>query len=399
MRILILGGDGYLGWPTAMYLSKLGYDVAVVDNYFRRWACHELDIEPLIPVPNLHQRARLWRDISGIDIQVAIGDITDYSFVSKCFTGEAFSQDNQRSQAGGNERVPDAVVHYAEQPSAPYSMMSREKAVFTLTNNLVGTANLIHAVKEFNPDCHIVKLGTMGVYGTPNIDIEEGYLEVKHKGREHTFLYPKTPGSLYHLTKSQDGDMLYFYCRIWDMRVTDLNQGPVYGISTEESGSDERLLSIFNYDDVFGTVLNRFLVQAVAGFPLTVYGKGGQIRGYLNIKDTLACVELSIRSPAEKGQYRVFNQFVETFSVNDLAVKVQRAGRLLGLNVDVRNIENPRKEAEEHYYNPVHTGLIGLGLDPHYLTDEVLAEMLEFILKYRDRINKGYILPRVKWKC
>ena len=267
-----------------------------------------------------------------------------------------------------------------------------------MTNNLVGTANLIHAVKEFKPDCHIVKLGTMGVYGTPNIDIEEGYLNVEHKGRKHTFLYPKAPGSLYHLTKAQDGDMLYFYCRMWDIGVTDLNQGPVYGISIEKSGHDERLLSIFNYDDVFGTVLNRFLVQAVSCFPLTVYGKGGQVRGYLNIKDTLACVELSIRNPAEKGQYRVFNQFVETFSVNELAEKVQRVGRQLGLNVEVKNIENPRKEAEEHYYNPVHTGLMDIGLEPHYLTDEVLAEMLEFVLKYKERINKGYILPRVKWK-
>ncbi len=401
MKVLILGGDGYLGWPTAMYLSKLGYDVAVVDSYFRRWACHELDTEPLISVPNLQQRAQLWKDVSGIDIQVAIGDITDYSFLSKCFTGQAFERPkvkDQRLKSGGYRGCPDAIVHYAEQPSAPYSMMGREKAVFTLTNNLVGTANLIHAVKEFNPDCHIVKLGTMGVYGTPNIDIEEGYLDVEHKGRRHTFLYPKAPGSLYHLTKAQDGDMLYFYCRMWDIRVTDLNQGPVYGIHTQESGHHERLLSIFNYDDIFGTVLNRFLVQAVSGFPLTVYGRGGQVRGYLNIKDTLACVELSIRKPADMGQYRVFNQFVETFSVNELARKVQDVGRQLGLNVEVRNIENPRKEAEEHYYNPVHTGLIDMGLKPHYLTDEVLAEMLEFVLKYKERINQGYILPRVKWE-
>ncbi len=398
MKVLILGGDGYLGWPTAMHLSRLGYDVSVVDNYFRRWACHELDTEPLIPVPNLRQRARLWKELSGIDIHVAIGDITDYSFLSECFTGRAFLADKGTSPESDHRRPPDAVVHYAEQPSAPYSMMDREKAVFTLTNNLVGTANLIHAVKEYNPDCHIVKLGTMGVYGTPNIDIEEGYLEVEHKGRRHTFLYPKAPGSLYHLTKAQDGDMLYFYSRMWDLRVTDLNQGPVYGIRTEESSDDERLLSIFNYDDVFGTVLNRFLVQAVSGFPLTVYGKGGQVRGYLNIKDTLACIELSIRNPAEKGRYRVFNQFVETFSVNELAEMVQRAGGHLGLNVEVKRIENPRKEAEEHYYNPVHTGLMDIGLKPHYLTDEVLVEMLEFVLKYRERINKGYILPRVRWE-
>jgi UDP-sulfoquinovose synthase len=276
-------------------------------------------------------------------------------------------------------------------------MIDQEKAVFTLTNNLVGTANLIYAVKEYNPDCHIVKIGTMGVYGTPNVDIEEGYLDVEHKGRKHTFLYPKCPGSLYHLTKAQDGDLLYFYVRMWDIRVTDLNQGPVYGIETDETPGDDRLLTIFNYDDVFGTVLNRFLVQAAVGFPLTVYGKGGQIRGYLDIRDTLACVELSIRNPADRGHYRVFNQFVETFTVNQLAEKVVRAGKNLGIHVEIKNIPNPRREAEEHYYNPAHTGLLDLGLEPHYLTDELATGMLSFVVKYKDQIREDYILPKVTW--
>ncbi len=389
-KVLILGGDGYLGWPTAMHLARLGYKVAAVDNYFRRWACHELNVEPLVDVPNMQLRAALLRELTGLTVHVAVGDITNYDFLRRVFDGRALGPD-------WGPEPPDAVVHYAEQPSAPYSMIDREKAVFTLTNNLVGTANLIHAVREFNRDCHIVKLGTMGVYGTPNIDIEEGYLEVEHKGRRHTFLYPKCPGSLYHLTKAQDGDMLYFYVRMWDLRVTDLNQGPVYGIVTDESLDDDRLLSIFNYDDVFGTVLNRFLVQAACGFPLTVYGKGGQTRGYLNIKDTLACVELSIRSPASRGQYRVFNQFVETFTVNELAEKVVRAGSALGLRVEVKSIPNPRREAEDHYYNPAHTGLLDLGLKPHPLTDEVAASMLAFVLKYKDRIHRDYILPRVSW--
>jgi UDP-sulfoquinovose synthase len=381
MRILILGGDGYLGWPTAMYLSRRGHDVAVVDNYFRRRACVELNCEPLLPVPNLHQRAELWQAVSGKHIQVFVGDICDYQFLSRVF----------------REAGPDGVVHYAEQPSAPYSMMGREAAVFTLTNNLVSTCNLIHAVAELNPDCHIVKLGTMGVYGTPNIDIEEGYLEVEHKGRKHTFLYPKAPGSLYHLTKAQDGDMLYFYCRMWDIRVTDLNQGPVYGVQTEESAQDDRLAPIFNYDDIFGTVLNRFIVQAVAGIPLTVYGNGGQTRGYLNIKDTMACVELALLHPADPGQYRVFNQFVETFSVNDLAVQVRAAGKQLSLEVKINKIPNPRREAEEHYYKPAHTGLKDLGLQPHYLTSEVLTKMLRIAIKYKHRINRDKIVPQVKW--
>jgi UDP-sulfoquinovose synthase len=382
MRALILGGDGYLGWPTAMYLSQRGHEVAVVDNYFRRRACTELNCEPLLATPNLHQRAKLWQALSGCRVEVFIGDACDYPFLSRVF----------------QEFAPEAVVHYAEQPSAPYSMMSREAAVFTLTNNLVSTCNLVHAVARFNPDCHIVKLGTMGVYGTPNIDIEEGYLEVEHKGRKHKFLYPKTPGSIYHLTKAQDGDMLYFYCRMWDIRVTDLNQGPVYGVQTEESAQDDRLAPIFNYDDIFGTVLNRFIVQAVAGYPLTVYGEGGQTRGYLNIKDTMACVELSLLHPADPGQYRVFNQFVETFSVNELAGKVREAGRQLGLEVQINKIPNPRREAEEHYYNPAHTGLLSLGLSPHYLTTQTLADMLTFVSRHGDGINADYTLPRVTWQ-
>ena len=382
MRVLILGGDGYLGWATAMNFSRKGFEVAVVDNYFRRRACTELNREPLLPVPNLHQRAALWQALSGCQIGVHIGDVCDYPFLLGVF--RSFN--------------PDAVVHYAEQPAAPYSMLGHREAVFTLTNNLVSTANVIYAVKEHNRNCHIIKLGTMGVYGTPNIDIEEGYLEVTHKGRSHTFLYPKTPGSLYHLTKAQDGDLLYFYCRMWDIRVTDLNQGPVYGLETEESRHDQRLLPIFNYDDIFGTVLNRFLVQAVAEVPLTVYGEGGQTRGYLNLMDTLACVELALRQPAASGQYRVFNQFVETFSVNELAARVQAAGQKMGLPVKINHIPNPRREAEEHYYNPAHTGLLDLGLQPHYLTEEVLAEMLELIRAHKSQINKDLIFPRVTWQ-
>lgn len=382
MRILILGGDGYLGWPTAMYLSRRGHEVVVVDNYFRRWASTELNREPLILVLNLHQRTALWEAISGHRVQVRIGDVCDYPFLKDIF----------------RDFRPEGVVHYAEQPSAPYSMMNHKQAIFTLTNNLVSTANLIYAVNEINSDCHLVKLGTMGVYGTPNIDIEEGYLEVEHKGRKQRFLYPKSPGSLYHVTKAQDGDLLSFFCRMWGIRVTDLNQGPVYGMETEESWGDDRLAPIFNYDDVFGTVLNRFLVQAVAGVPLTVYGKGGQTRGYLNIKDTMACVELALLHPASPGEYRVFNQFVETFSVNDLADKVKEAGQELDLKVKVQHIPNPRLEAEEHYYNPVHTGLMSLGLKPHYLDVPTLQEMLRLVQKYRERIDPALILPQVRWR-
>ena len=381
MRILILGGDGYLGWPTAMNLSARGHEVAVVDNYLRRRLCREVKVKPLFDVRQLDQRCAIWEGLTGNTIPYFIGDLTEWEFVEKVF----------------HEFVPDAIVHYAEQPSAPYSMMNRPAATLTLHNNLLVTANLIFGVREFCPDAHIVKLGTMGEYGTPDIDIEEGWLEVKHKGRAHKFLYPRQAGSLYHTTKIMDTDLLWFYVRTWKLRVTDLMQGPVYGIFTAETEDDERLLPFFNYDEIFGTVLNRFVIQAVAGHPLTVYGKGGQTRGYLNIKDTLNCVRLSLESPAKEGELRIFNQFTETFSVNELAAKVKTTGAQLGLKVTIRNIDNPRIEAEEHYYNPRHTGLIQLGLEPHYLTEEVLAQLLAFVVRYKNNIIQDNIYRKVNW--
>ncbi|MCK4604712.1 MAG: NAD-dependent epimerase/dehydratase family protein [Deltaproteobacteria bacterium] len=381
MKILILGGDGYLGWPTAMAFARKGHDVWVVDNYFRRGLCRDLDVEPLFPIPNLLERVRLWKEISGKDIKVRIGDCCDYSFLSEVF----------------QECQPDVVIHYAEQPSAPYSMLNHKAASLTLTNNLQSTLNIIWAVREHSSNCHIIKLGTMGEYGTPNIDIEEGWIEIDHKGRKERFLFPRQAGSLYHTTKIQDTDLLWFYVRTWGLRVTDLMQGPVYGLSTDETALDERLSTIFNYDELFGTVLNRFVVQAVTGYPLTVYGKGGQTRGYLNIRDTLACVELALLEPAEAGEFRVFNQVTETFSVNELAAKVAKIGKERGHNVEIKSIENPRVELEEHYYNPTYTGLKDLGLTPHYLTDEVLHEMFDVVEKYKDNIQEHKIFRGIKW--
>lgn len=381
MRILILGGDGYLGWPTAMHLSGQGHEVAIADNYLRRNLMRDEDVEPLYPVANLHERIRIWKEHSGKDIACFIGDLNEWDFIARIF----------------REFQPEAIIHYAEQPSAPYSMLRREAATLTLSNNLGVTANVIFAVREFTPDAHIVKLGTMGEYGTPNIDIEEGWLDIEHKGRKDKFLYPRQAGSLYHTTKVMDTDLLWYYVRMWGLRVTDLMQGPVYGIFTDESEHDDELLTFFSYDELFGTVLNRFIVQAVAGYPLTVYGKGGQTRGYLNIKDTLNCVRLSLENPANKGELRIFNQFTETFSVNELADKVQKAGRNFGLNVEVKNIENPRKELEEHYYNPKHTGLLELGLVPNLLTEEVLAKMLEKVISSRNGISHHKIFRGTKW--
>lgn len=381
MRVIILGGDGYLGWPTAMHFAARGHDVMVVDNYLRRNIARETCSEALMPNPNLIERVRIFQSISGYKISAEIGDCCDFRFMERIFA----------------DFVPDAVVHYAEQPSAPYSMIGYDEAQRTLSNNLNVTFNVIWAVMKHAPECHIIKLGTMGEYGTPNIDIEEGWIEIEHEGRKDTFLYPRQAGSLYHTTKVLDTDLLWFYVRTHNIRVTDLMQGPVYGLSTPETEQDDGLLPNFHYDDIFGTVVNRFLVQAVAGVPLTVYGKGGQVRGYLNLNDTLQCVDLAMTKPPEQGQLRILNQFTETFSVNELADKVQKVGNQMGLNVEIKSIENPRKEKEEHYYNPKHSALLELGLKPHPMTDEVVAEMLDKVILYKQQIDKSKILPRIKW--
>lgn len=394
MHILILGGDGYLGWPTAMYLSQAGYDVTVVDNYFRRNSCLELDVGMLYPLPSLVERAAIWNQHSGKEIKVVIGDLTDPEFLRSFFTT---SVQHSFSTSKKDFGVPEAVVHYAEQPSAPYSLLNYRYANTTLSNNLLVTNNLMFAVRDFSRDTHIVKLGTMGEYGTPNIDIEEGWLEISHKGRKDTFLFPRQAGSLYHTSKIMDTDLLWFGVRMWDLQVTDLMQGPVYGIETEESKIDERLRTIFNYDEIFGTVINRFIVQAVVGYPLTVYGAGGQTRGYINIKDTLQCVRRAVENPAATGELKIFNQIMETFSVAQLAELTCRVGKDLGYEVQVQRIENPRKEAEEHYYNPCYEGLMDLGVKPHYLTDEVMSEMLKVVESNKDAIRDDVIFRGVKW--
>lgn len=382
MRILILGGDGYLGWATAMHLSAKGHQIVVVDSYLRRELMRNNLTESLFLAGSLEERADEWRRLSNQAIEVVIGDLTSWDVMAALFrSGQT-----------------DAVIHYAEQPSAPFSMKDRESATLTLTNNLTVTMNLIQAVREFSPATHIVKLGTMGEYGTPNIDIEEGWIDVTHNGRSDRFLFPRAAGSLYHTTKIMDTDLLWFYVRVWGLRVTDLMQGPVYGIETDESrqGGDN-LLPHFAYDEIFGTVLNRFIVQAVAGVPLTVYGKGGQTRGYLNLRDTLQCVSLAVANPPSKGEMRIYNQFVETFSVNDLAARVQEAGRTIGIDVRIQHLPNPRIEREEHYYNPKHEALQSLGLRPNPLTVEELTGMIEIVRRFQNRIQVETIVRNVRW--
>jgi UDP-sulfoquinovose synthase len=383
VRILILGGDGYLGWPTAMRFSARGHDVHVVDNYLRRRAHEEAGTDSLIPIlPGLQERTAAWKDVTGLTIGHTEGDLCEWDVVESLF----------------RDFEPETVVHYGEQPSAPYSMKDRAHAVFTQTNNVVGTLNVLWAMRERAPDCHLVKLGTMGEYGTPDIDIEEGFIEITHNGRTDTLPFPKLPGSLYHLSKVHDSHNIHFACRVWGLRATDLNQGVVYGIETEETALDPRLATRFDYDDVFGTALNRFCVQAVIGHPLTVYGRGGQTRGYLNIVDTLQCVELAVANPAGAGEMRVYNQFTESFSVVDLADIVQRAGKEFGLDIVVNPIENPRFEAEEHYYNPRHQKLLDLGLEPSLLSDTLVESMLDAISEHRDRVLADHILPRDRWR-
>ena len=381
MRIMVLGGDGYLGWPTSMMLAARGHEVCAVDNYLRRNLARETDSDPLMVCPNLPTRAEVFRGAYDRSVRVEILDCTDF----------------RRLEWLVKDFGPDAIVHYAEQPSAPYSMMGFPEAQRTLTNNIGVTFNVIWAILQHAPKCHLVKLGTMGEYGTPNIDIEEGWLDVEHHGRSQKFLYPRQAGSLYHTTKILDTDLLWFYVRTCGLRVTDLMQGPVYGLDSGESAADPRLVPNFHYDDIFGTVVNRFLAQAVAGVPLTVYGKGGQTRGYLNLKDTLQCIELAIRNPVASGELRILNQFTEQFSVNELAERVRDAARRLGIDVAIRQIANPRKELEEHYYNAKHSALIQLGLEPTLMSEAVLAEMLERVRVHKDAIDLRKVLPRVAW--
>ena len=382
MRILILGGDGYCGWPTALHFSYRGHEVAIVDNFSRRLWDHEIGGMTLTAIAPLSDRLRSWKRLTGKSIESFIGDVCDYEFLSSVF--KTFE--------------PETVVHFAEQRSAPYSMIDRQHAVFTQVNNVVGTLNVLFAVKEFQPDCHLVKLGTMGEYGTPNIDIEEGFIKIQHNGREDILPFPKQPGSFYHLSKVHDSHNIAFCCKIWGVQATDLNQGVVYGAVTDEVALDQSLVNRFDYDEIFGTALNRFCVQAAIDHPITVYGRGGQTRGFLDIRDTVRCVELACLHPAQHGEFRVFNQFTEQFSVLQLARMVEAAGNKLGLNVTIEHLPDPRVEAEEHYYNAKHTKLTDLGLKPHLLSESLLDSLLNIALENRERIDESLLLPRVNWR-
>ena len=379
MKILVLGGDGYLGWPTALHLSQVGHDVAVLDNFARRGYDFEMGVDSLVPIEPLQTRIKVWRELTGKSIDCYIGDLTDADFTYHVV------RDSQ----------PDTIVHFAEQRAAPYSMVDRKHAVYTQVNNVVGTLNVLYAIAEIDPEIHLVKLGTMGAYGTPNIDIEEGWLEIEHKGRKDRVLFPKRPGSFYHLSKVHDSHNIEFACRIWGIRATDLNQGVVYGQQTPETARDDRLATRYDYDAVFGTVLNRFVIQSVLGLPLTVYGNGSQVRGIIEIRDTVRCLQLACEKPADRGEFRVFNQMTQSLSITSMAETIARVSPE---KVTIEYLSNPRVEEEGHHYNVVHSGIVDLGLDPHLLSDTLIESLFEITKRYAHRVKPDAMTPTIDWR-
>ena len=382
MRIAVLGADGYLGWPTALHLSARGHDVVAVDSLVRRRWDEECGTDSLTPIASIADRLARWQAESGHKIGWHQIDLCDAAAVDELI----------------RTTQPDAIVHFAEQRSAPYSMISPRHGVETQVNNVVGTLNVLLSVRDHAPDCHVIKLGTMGEYGTPNIDIEEGFIEIEHNGRHDRMLYPKQPGSLYHLSKVHDSHNLDFACRIWDLRATDLNQGVVYGTTTDETALHPQLITRFDYDGIWGTVLNRYCVQAAVGEPLTVYGKGGQTRGFLDIRDTVRCIELAALNAPAAGEYRVYNQFTEQFTVLGLAEKVEHARAAHGLPTTIAHVPNPRREKEEHYYNAKHQRLLDLGLEPHALSDTLLDHVVQTVEANVSRVRRNTIEATIDWR-
>ena len=382
MRIIVLGADGYLGWPTALHLSAKGHDVVAVDNLVRRRWDRVCGTHSLVPIASMERRVARWEEVSGRRIEWRKLDLNDADAV------EALVRDGR----------PDAIVHFAEQRSAPFSMMSRAHAVETQVNNVVGNLNVLFAMRDHAPDCHLVKLGTMGEYGTPNIDIEEGFIDITHNGRTDRLPFPKMPGSMYHLSKVHDSHNIHFTCRIWGLRATDLNQGVVYGANTAETALHRELATRFDYDGIWGTVLNRFCVQAAIGRPLSVHGKGGQTRGFLDIRDTVRCIELAALNPPAAGEYRVFNQFTEQFSINDLAERVKHARAEHGLPTEIVHQPNPRVELDTHYYNAKHQHLLDLGLEPHALADTLIDDVISVVERHSSRVRAHTLLTAVDWR-
>ena len=379
MKIAILGGDGFVGWPTTLHLSNLGHEVHIIDNLSRRWIDTELGVQSLTPMDSIQERCRIWHDLTGRRLHFHLLDLA----------GEY-----ERVKAWLIEHRPDAIIHFAEQRAAPYSMKSDRHKVYTVNNNVNATHNLLAALVELGLDTHVVHLGTMGVYGydTAPIDLPEGYFDVSfvdRNGDTHAreILYPTKPGSVYHLTKSLDQLLFEFYARNDDLRITDLHQGIVWGTQTTQTRLDERLINRFDYDGDFGTVLNRFLVQAALGTPLTVHGTGGQTRAFINLQDSVRCVRLAVESGADvTGRVRVMNQITETHCVRDLAHLVSRV-----TGAEIAEVANPRNEADVNELSARNSRLLALGLDPILLETGLLEESLDIAKKYADRADLSRI--------
>ena len=384
MRVLICGMDGYLGWSLALHLAKRGHEVAGFDNFSRRSVVAEIGSQSMTPIQNMENRVKAAKEVHGLKMRFGRGSTLDYGYLRDVL----------------KESKPDAIVHLAEQPSAPYSMMDREHAVYTQQNNVIGTLNLLFEMREYARGAQLVKLGTMGEYGTPNVAIPEGFFDVEYRGRKDTLPFPRQAGSWYHWSKVHDTGNVAFACKIWGLRSTDIMQGVVYGTRTPEM-SDERLLTRFDFDEAFGTAVNRFCAQAAIGYPMSPYGTGQMKRGFIALVDSIQCMTLAIEHPPREGEYRVFNQLDEVYGIGELAQKVAKVAReKLGLKTEVKGIEDPRIEMQEHFYSVDNQHLKDLGFKPTRSLEEELEIMLGDCVRYKSRIEekKEHIAPTVTWK-
>ena len=383
MRVLICGVDGYLGWSLAQHLAARGHEVAGIDDHSRRRWVAEMNSDSALPIAPMAGRLQVFQETFGRELRFWEGDLKEYSLIERAF----------------REFEPEAVVHLGECPSAPYSMIDVHHAVDVHNNNVGSTFNLLFAIRDLAPETHLLKLGTMGEYGTPNIAIPEGFFEIDYRGRKDKLPFPRQANSFYHWSKVSGSNHVMFASKIWGLRSTDVMQGVVFGTRIEDMGDDERLLTRLDFDQCFGTAINRFSCQAVIGHALTPFGKGGQKRGFLPLRDSMQCLTLALENPPERGEYRVFNQFEEVNDLTQLALKVQRAAAGLGMDVEVRSVENPRTELEDHFYEPDHHNLLNLGYRPTYDVEAEITIMLEDLQKYSDRVerHRDVFMPDVRW--
>jgi UDP-sulfoquinovose synthase len=382
VNILILGIDGYIGWSLAMYLAERGHTVSGIDNFSRRYNVDALDSTSAIPIREMKERISAFQSIYNKNISFYEADLLDYNFLKYVIVST----------------LPDCIVHLGQQPSAPFSMIDRQHAIYTQHNNIEGTLNILYAIKEIVPKCHLLKLGTLGEYGTPNVDIPEGFFDIEYHGRKDRLPFPRQPNSIYHLSKVHDSANIQFASRVWGIAATDIMQGVVYGTRTDEMIVDS-LSTRFDFDETFGTVINRFCAEAVIGQPLTLYGRGRQKRGFIDLIDSIQCLRIAIENPPDNGEYRIFNQLDEVYDLTDLAAYVVNEGRKIGLNVEATSVSNPRLEKEEHYYKVEHNKLKQLGFHPTRTIQETVRQMLTDLLQHKDTLMKykHVILPRTTW--